>query len=141
MSISRLLLSRPLPLPPPLASNRDIAANRRTADYILDDVRSECDGDTRARAACPKETFSSFFPGMKPPCENECKKKTSAFRGEAVFERREEEKKGERREGRPDGQTCASAWICRNVEKAEAVDVTWGKRLLFIVSHPSPSGH
>lgn len=54
-------------------------------------------------------------------------KKPSAFRGEAVFERREEEKKGERREGRPDGQTCASAWICRNVERAEAVDVTWGK--------------
>lgn len=56
-----------LPLPPPLASNRDIAANRRAADYILDDVRSQCDGDTRARAACRKETFSFFFPGMKPP--------------------------------------------------------------------------
>lgn len=69
------------------------------------------------------------------------KKNPSAFRGEAAFERREEERKGERRAGRPDGQTCASAWICRNVERAEAVGVTWGKRLLFIVSHPSPSGH
>lgn len=135
MSISRLLLSRPClsHCHSPPAGTLQSSRGRITFLMMCDHNATVTQGQGRPVERNP---FSSWV------CENTCNipHQRKCIRGEAVPERRDNRNKAG--QGRKKGrQTCASAWICRNVEGAEAVDVTCGKRLLFIVSHPSPFKH